>query len=145
MPSVPRMIDLLPLPYHSVPAAFRCPLATRFEPILRSGCRLEQPHDLFLAQHQRYFARLAHERKVPSHLCPTDGHAEEEPQRRNRAVDGRRTHAASAVKESQLSCGRLQLQLLTLRGCAHHHGCHAFWIVLKAKNVSGSLPGFPHW
>jgi hypothetical protein len=37
------------------------------------------------------FCRL-YECKAPSHLCSTDGHSEEETQRRNRAVDGRGTH-----------------------------------------------------
>ena len=39
------------------------------------------------------FCAAAHERKVPSHICLTDRHSEEETQRHNRAVDSRWTHA----------------------------------------------------
>src|SRR6476620_4109781 len=57
-----------------------------------SGCRLQQASNFVKTQDRRYFARLAHERKVSSHICPIYRHREEETQRRNRAVDGRWTH-----------------------------------------------------
>jgi hypothetical protein len=37
--------------------------------------------------------RLPHEREVPCHLGAVERHGEEETQRRNRAIDARRTHA----------------------------------------------------
>src|SRR5438132_13899979 len=54
--------------------------------VLRSGCRLQQACNLVETQDQRHLARLAHQRKVPRHVCPTERHSEEETQRRNRTV-----------------------------------------------------------
>src|SRR6202048_2229305 len=61
--------------------------------ILRPGGRLQQPCDLLQAQDHRDLARLPHEREVPCHLGAVERHGEEETQRRNRAIDARRTHA----------------------------------------------------
>jgi hypothetical protein len=61
--------------------------------VLRSGGGLQQPCDFFGAQDRRDFARLTHEGEVSRHLGSVEGYGEEEAQRRNRAVDARRTHA----------------------------------------------------
>ena len=61
--------------------------------VLRPGSRLQQPCDLLQAQDHRDLAWLPHEREVPCHLGAVERHGEEETQRRNRAIDARRTHA----------------------------------------------------
>lgn len=61
--------------------------------VLQAGCGFEQPSRFLHAEHIRQLAVIAGDhqgaRQIPALQC----HQEQEPQRRDRAVDGRRSHA----------------------------------------------------
>src|SRR5215467_625793 len=61
--------------------------------VFDTGCRLQELQDLFLAEHGWKLLRLPHHGEVPAHLWSVERHPEEEPQRSDRAVDGRRLRA----------------------------------------------------
>ena len=65
--------------------------------MLEAGGRVEQPHDLVPAQHHGQVARMCRPDQLAGQVRPVDGVREEEPQRRDDAVHGRRRHAGLAL------------------------------------------------
>ena len=65
--------------------------------VLRPGSCLDQREDLLRGQNHRQLPRLLHEPQMPGHLRPVTRRREKEPQRRRRAVHGRRLHALLAL------------------------------------------------
>ena len=61
--------------------------------VLRPWRRLQKARHLFRAQDHRDLARLGDERQRLDRIGPVERDGEEEAQRRDRAVDGRRAHA----------------------------------------------------
>jgi len=77
--------------------------------VLRPRRRFEQPQDLVRREHVGQPARLAHKREVAHHLGPAERCLEEEPQRRDRAVHGRRRDPGLALmhlEPAQILCLR---------------------------------------
>ena len=62
--------------------------------VLRPRCRLQQQRHLLDAEHRRQPARVRHDGEPAGQIRPVERHGEEEAQRRDRAVDARRLHAA---------------------------------------------------
>ena len=80
--------------------------------VLDAGGGRQKLRNLLGAQHQRQLARLVHKRQVSRRIGPIERYAEEEPQRRDRRVDGRRADAVLGqvqLKQTQVlmrSCVR---------------------------------------
>ena len=73
--------------------------------VLRRRCRLQQQRHLFDAEHRRDPPRVRHDGEPACQIRPVKRHREEEAQRRDRAVDARRLHAAlclAQLEEAQL-------------------------------------------
>jgi len=78
--------------------------------VLRRRCRVQQQHHLLDAEHRRYPSRVRHDGEPPRQIRPVECHREEEAQRRDRAVDSRRLHAALRLVQLE------EAQLLRRRG-----------------------------
>ena len=62
--------------------------------VLRRCCRAQQEGHFLDAEHRRYPPRIRHDGEPARQIRPVERHREEEAQRRDRAVDARRLHAA---------------------------------------------------
>ena len=72
--------------------------------VLWRRCRLQQQRHLLDAEYRRYPPWVRHDGEPPCQIWPVERHREEEAQRRDRAVDARRLHAALRLvqpKEAQ--------------------------------------------
>jgi hypothetical protein len=71
--------------------------------ILDRGGRVEQPHHLVAAQYHGQVAWMGRPDQLARQVGPIDGLREEEPQRRDDTVHGRRRHAALALLDLELA------------------------------------------
>ena len=77
--------------------------------VLDAGGGLQKARHLLGAQHHRQLARLVHKGQVSNRIGAVERHSEEEPQRRDRGVDGRRTDTVLGqvqLEQTQVLIGR---------------------------------------
>jgi hypothetical protein len=71
--------------------------------VLEAGGRVEQARHLVAAQHHRQVAGPAHPNQLAGQIGSVEGIGEEEPQRRDDAVQGRHRNAGLALGELELA------------------------------------------
>lgn len=87
--------------------------------VLDTRCCFEQPRRFLHAQHVRQLAWMAHDHQHTCQIPPLQRHQEQEPQRRDRAVDGRGPDAALMLIQLEATdvLGRRSIGRASEEGC----------------------------
>jgi hypothetical protein len=106
--------------------------------VLRRRCRLQQQRHLLDAEHHRDASRLRHDGEPPRQIRSVERHRKEKAQRRDRAVDARRLHAAlrlvQLVETQILRCRRVGRPANKDRECSNVSHIVAARVLLEAAH-----------